>query len=83
MQTLGFTVSLTPKACKQLQQRPESVQRQYRKAFGLLQRYGWRYRSLRTHRYGTTWGSSASMALRFYWRYAGGRVIEVTGLDSH
>jgi len=82
-----FSISLTAKAQKQLDKKPRWVQQQYHKAFSLLAQYGAQYPSLRTHRYQkhgwNTWGSSASMALRFYWRYVDIDAIEVTGLNSH
>ncbi len=84
-----FAVTLTPQATRQLQALPRRTQRRYAKAFQLLRWVGPHYRSLRTHRYyfqgRDTWGSAASMALRFYWVYCSTdrRAISITGLDSH
>ena len=85
--TAKFQVLLTAKVEKQLKQLPLQVQKQYDKAFELIASEGPNYRSLRTHRYqvkkGEIWGSAASMALRFYWDYAGEKTILVMGISSH
>ncbi|WP_460204696.1 hypothetical protein [Scytonema sp. NUACC21] len=82
-----FHLTLTAKAQKQLDALSNKDRKQYDKAFQILAESGPIYRSLRTHRYkhkdSGTWGSSASMAKRFYWQYLEKRTILVTGLDSH
>ena len=82
-----FRLVIAPKVKKQLKQLPQSVQKQYNKGFKLIAIFGPSYRSLRTHRYkhlgDEIWGSSASMALRFYWEYVGERTIRVIGISSH
>lgn len=84
---MKFQITFSPKALEQLQQLPLKVQKQYDKAFQLIATEGPTYRSLRTHRYrqkkGEIWGSAASMALRFYWEYAGKQTILVVAIDSH
>ncbi|MDY6940257.1 MAG: hypothetical protein SWY16_21700 [Cyanobacteriota bacterium] len=83
----GAIVAIVPKVKKQLSSLPKKTQKQYRKAFSILSQQGPSYRSLRTHRYqqrnGQIWGSSASMRLRFYWDYAGRRIIKIVAIDSH
>ena len=82
-----FRLRFSPKAKKQLNSLPVKVQKQYRKAFKTIASKGPKYRSLRTHRYrhkkGEVWGSAASMALRFYWEYAGEKIIAIQEIDSH
>ncbi|AMW28680.1 hypothetical protein [Arthrospira platensis] len=82
-----YSLTLNYKAYKQLKALPLKSQQRYSKAFDLLQNFGAKYPSLRTHRYyqngKVIWSSSASMALRFYWDYTALRSIEVIGLDSH
>ena len=84
---MKFQVSFSSKVIKQLQQLPLSTQKQYDKAFQLIATEGPAYPSLRTHRYQLKkreiWGSAASMALRFYWDYAGVRSILVISISSH
>ncbi|MCL1474271.1 hypothetical protein [Argonema antarcticum] len=86
-QAIQFEVIVTPKVKKQLAVFSVKTQKQYHKAFQLLAAEGPNYRSLRTHRYkqkkGEIWGSSASMALRFYWKYKEGKTIWVMAIDSH
>ncbi|MCC3406761.1 MAG: hypothetical protein JGK17_14440 [Microcoleus sp. PH2017_10_PVI_O_A] len=82
-----FRLRFSPKVTKQLKALPVKVQKQYRKAFQTIASAGPEYRSLRTHRYkhkkGEVWGSAASMALRFYWEYAGEQTISIQEIDSH
>lgn len=82
-----FRLRFSPKVKKQLKSLPVQVQKQYRKAFKTIASEGPEYRSLRTHRYrhkkGEVWGSAASMALRFYWEYAGEKTISIEEIDSH
>jgi phage-related protein len=82
-----FRLRFSPKAKKKLKSLPVKVQKQYRKAFKTIASEGPEYRSLRTHRYrhktGEIWGSAASMALRFYWEYAGEKTIAIEEIDSH
>jgi phage-related protein len=82
-----FRLRLAPKVKKKLKSLPVKVQKQYCKAFQTIAFEGPDYRSLRTHRYrqkkGEIWGSAASMALRFYWVYAGEQTISIEGIDSH
>lgn len=82
-----FHLTLTAKAKKQLNALSPQIRQQYDKAFRLICSWGPGYRSLRTHRYEkrgwNTWGSSASMSLRFYWHYTEEQSILVTALDSH
>lgn len=84
---MKFQIMFSPKVIEQLQKLPLKVQKQYDKAFQLIATEGPTYRSLRTHRYrqkkGEIWGSAASMALRFYWEYAGKQTILVVAIDSH
>ncbi|MGD2184401.1 hypothetical protein [Lusitaniella coriacea] len=84
---LKLRLTLTPKVRKQLAALPQKYRKQYIKAFQLLLSQGPAYRSLRTHRYrhrgGEIWGSSASMFLRFHWKYAAERTIQVMALSSH
>lgn len=86
-QAVKFRLLIAPKVKKQLKQLPQPVQKQYHKGFQIIATFGPSYRSLRTHRYksknGEIWGSAASMALRFYWDYAGERTILVTAISSH
>lgn len=86
-QAVKFRLLIVPKVKKQLKQLPHPIQKQYYKAFQLIATFGPSYRSLRTHRYkgkkGEFWGSSASMALRFYWEYVGERTILVARISSH
>ncbi|KAB8313935.1 hypothetical protein SD81_040640 [Tolypothrix campylonemoides VB511288] len=82
-----FRLIFRLKAQKQLDALCPKDRKQYEKAFQILAESGPAYRSLRTHRYKhkgcETWGSSASMAKRFYWHYKSERTILVTSLDSH
>lgn len=82
-----FRLRFSPKVQKQLKSLPVKVQKQYRKAFKTIASEDPEYRSLRTHRYrhqkGEVWGSAASMALRFYWKYAGEQTISIEEIDSH
>ncbi|WP_013334943.1 hypothetical protein [Gloeothece verrucosa] len=82
-----FSLQFTHKAQKQLKSLSPQVRQQYQKAFHLLSTQGTHYRSLRTHRYqqkkSTIWGSSASMFLRFYWKYQDSSVILIIFLGSH
>jgi len=84
---LAFRVILRKRVRKRLGRLPEPTQVRYRRSFALLARRGPSHRSLRTHRYlvhgRTVWGSSASMALRFFWRFGDRDSIVVTRLDSH
>lgn len=85
---LTFRVTLLKQAKKQLSGLPLAKQNRYRRSFVLLAEHGPKYASLRTHRYfyqgkRTVWGSSASMALRFFWRYREDRLIVVLHLSSH
>jgi hypothetical protein len=86
-QAIQFRLIFTSKAQQQLDKLSFPDRKQYDKAFGMLCQFGPSYRSLRTHRYryqgGDIWGSSASMAKRFYWQYLEERTILVTGLSSH
>ncbi|OCQ91002.1 hypothetical protein BCD67_00250 [Oscillatoriales cyanobacterium USR001] len=86
-EAVKFRLHFTPKVRKQLRLLPLQVQKQYDKAFQIIASEGPEYRSLRTHRYrykkGEVWGSAASMALRFYWEYAGEQTILIEGIDSH
>ena len=82
-----FRLRFSPKVQKQLKSLPVQVQKQYHKAFQTIASEGPEYRSLRTHRYrhkkSEIWGSAASMALRFYWEYAGEQTISIQEIDSH
>ncbi|OKH31347.1 hypothetical protein NIES2119_28840 [[Phormidium ambiguum] IAM M-71] len=86
-QAIKFEVLVTPKVKKELAALPLKVQKQYHKAFQVFAKEGPIYRSLRTHCYkqkkGEIWGSSASMALRFYWEYQAEKTILVIAIDSH
>lgn len=86
-QAIQFRLVLTSKAQQQFDKLSLQDRKQYDKAFQMLSEFGPSYRSLRTHRYrykgGDIWGSSASMAKRFYWQYLEERTILVTGLSSH
>ncbi len=91
-----FRLIFSSKAEKQLDALPKKDRKQYEKAFDILAKSGPIYKSLRTHRYKhkscNTWGSSASMAKRFYWEYIqqsqseenlDEKIIIVTSLSSH
>lgn len=84
---IKFRLIFTSKAEKQLHALAHQDRKQYSKAFQTLSESGPTYRSLRTHRYrhkgGHIWGSSASMAKRFYWHFLEEQTIVVTHLDSH
>jgi len=87
-QAIQFHLILASKAQQQLDELSPQDRKQYHKAFHILTESGPVYRSLRTHRYrykggGDIWGSSASMAKRFYWQYVEDKTILITGLDSH
>jgi mRNA-degrading endonuclease YafQ of YafQ-DinJ toxin-antitoxin module len=87
IKTPNFQLAFTKKVTKKLKSLPAETRKQYEKAFKLLASEGPSYRSLRTHRYHQKhqdiWGSSASMALRFYWDYTAEKKILVTYLTSH
>jgi hypothetical protein len=84
---IKFQIIFTSKAQKQIDVLAHQDHLQYRKAFQFLSDFGPSYRSLRTHRYqhkgGHIWGSSASMAKRFYWHFGEEHSIVVTHIDSH
>ena len=84
---MPFNLIYSRKAQKQHRKLSLIFQTQYNKAFILLATHGPHYQSLRTHRYHIgkqkLWGSSASMFLRFYWRYQDKLTILVILLDSH
>lgn len=86
-QVIQFHLIFSSKVQQQLEELSPQDQKQYHKAFQILTESGPAYRSLRTHRYrykgGEIWGSSASMAKRFFWQYAEDRTILITSLDSH
>ncbi|MDB9512475.1 hypothetical protein PN499_14885 [Kamptonema animale CS-326] len=86
-ETAKFRLRFSRQVKKQLKSLPVKVQKQYHKAFQTIASEGPEYRSLRTHRYrykkGEVWGSAASMALRFYWEYAGEQTISIEEIDSH
>jgi hypothetical protein len=86
-QSCKFHLIFTPKVQEQIDSLSLKDRQQYQKAFQILANSGPTYRSLRTHRYKhkrcPTWGSSASMAKRFYWDYIEKQTILITSLDSH
>jgi hypothetical protein len=86
-QAIQFHLIFASKAQQQLNELSLQDRKQYHKAFQLLTESGPAYRSLRTHRYrykgGEIWGSSASMAKRFFWQYLENKTILITSLDSH
>ena len=82
-----FCLIFTAKAQNKLNKLSAKDRKQYNKAFQRLANYGSAYCSLRTHRYrhkdSDIWSSSASMSLRFYWRYMEEQSILVIHIDSH
>jgi hypothetical protein len=86
-QSFKFCLVFTSKAQNQIDALSLKDRKQYDKAFQNLAKLGPSYRSLRTHRYHhkgcNIWGSSASMAKRFYWYYKAEKIIAITNLDSH
>ncbi len=84
---MKFSLIFTSRAKQQLEILSPKDRNQYKKAFQTFSNYGPAYRSLRTHRYrykgGDIWGSSASMAKRFYWEYRETKIILIASIDSH
>lgn len=84
---MTFRVILRQRVRQRLGCLPQRERVRYQRSFRLLAHCGPSHRSLRTHRYRvhgrTVWGSSASMALRFFWRFSDRGSIVVVRLDSH